>query len=115
MLVNPLGPLALDASVQALVTAIGGLQAALADMDHMSFVTQARALQYARALDDSMRVTVQSLPAVTVVGGTAYWGNTNTYPLWYSTGAPGSMDAREQQRELSDQTFRLTRNRWTIT
>lgn len=79
-----------------------------------------RALQYARDTVDRMRVSVDVMTAL--IAGTATignvaltWGLRDTYPLWYTQGAPGSMDARETQREMSLNTFQTQRSRWTIT
>jgi hypothetical protein len=71
-----------------------------------------RALQYARDTQDQMRVVVASGAAMAVH---QYWGNTNTWPTWYSTGSGSSMDVREEQRERSLHTFQVQRNRWTFT
>lgn len=72
-----------------------------------------RALQYARTPTDQMRVSVDT---GTIVANTIQWLNANTYNGWYATGAPNSMDAREQQREMSQQTFNQVRtDRWVIT
>ncbi|SMB85752.1 hypothetical protein [Deinococcus hopiensis] len=66
---------------------------------------------YARTVQDAMNVNI--------VGGghtvAQYWGASNVYPLYYGTGSPNSVDAREEWRELSMQTAQAARNRWTIT
>jgi len=71
-----------------------------------------RALPYSRTPSDAMRVVIES----GVVNNSGYWGASNVYPVWYSTGAPNSMDPREQQRELSLQSFMQARlGRWKVT
>lgn len=78
-----------------------------------------RALQYARDAGDRMRVIIDAAGATQPVSGSissrTAWANNDGYTNWYSSGAPASMDAREQQRELSMHTFMNQRARWTIT
>lgn len=114
---------AATAAAQAATTA--AVEAMGTAIDHQNEMNPPRVLQYSRVpTDDSMRVTVQNAVPVTVssgslnVGtlGTIGWGNNNVYAPWYATGAPMAMDAREAQRELSQQTFYQVRAaRWVIT
>ena len=70
-----------------------------------------RNLNLAKTSSDQLRVVVDS----GAVNTTVYWANANTYPSWYSTGAATSMDAREQQAELSRANFHAVRNqRWSL-
>ncbi len=121
---NALGGLALDATLSQLITAVQALttvaqaqQAALdtqqAAQAHDQRMFPPRALQYARDNQDQMRVAVGSMPNTTTVTS---WGAANAYPLWYASGGPAAVDARENQRELSQQTFNdVRRARWVIT
>ena len=43
----------------------------------------------------------------------AYWGNNNTAPTYYSTGAPTAIDAREAQRQASLTAGLISRQKWT--
>jgi len=71
---------------------------------------------------DRLRVVVDTMPAQpALVAGAASigsvthnWGNANVNALWWGAGAPASMDAREQQRELSSQGFAQARQRWVF-
>lgn len=107
---NALGDLALDETVAALTAAVEAL-GAYVQRQEQTF--PARALQYARTPTDAMRVNVDG-GNVDVVRQVSMWVN-GGYALWYAGGGPNSMDVREQQRELSQQTFHQTRNsRWVI-
>ncbi len=69
------------------------------------------AIPYARTINDEMRV---------VIGGGAsyvstYWANANTATVYYSSGAPTSVDAREQLELQSINNFNQVRSRWVIT
>lgn len=69
-----------------------------------------KALNLARDTVGRLRVSVDTsalLPTHT------YFGNNNAVPSYYSTGAPTSMDAREQQRLASLQNANISRQKWT--
>lgn len=68
------------------------------------------AVTFARDINQRLRVVVDGT-AVTV--GTQYFGSSNVVPVYYSTGAPMSMDARETQRLASIQAGQISRQRWT--
>ncbi len=105
---NAFGEIALDTTVVELKNRIGELEAGYARQMRNQ---PARSLQYSRDTNDRMRVSVDnSVLAVT----SPYWGFLGTYPLWYASGGPASMDAREQQKELSLNTFHAQRRRWTV-
>lgn len=90
----------------------GSLRTRDVNTDHAAEMFPQRALQYARDANDAMRVSATGTVAT---GGVQLW-NYGTYALWYGvTGSPNSMDAREQQRESTIQTFQGQRNRWSIT
>ncbi len=68
---------------------------------------------FARDANDRMRIVTDTSSRMYI---TPYWGDQNSSPVWYSTGAPMSMDARELQEEQSIIAFQQTRtNRWVIT
>ncbi len=68
----------------------------------------------ARDAGDRMRVVFDTL-STTNMPVYMYWGFLNTYPPYYSSGAPTSMDAREVQEEQSVIAFQQTRNdRWVV-
>jgi hypothetical protein len=96
-----------DASLQEIVTALGEL------IDRMGSGQQHwRVLPYGRDAQDRLMVNV-------ITGNTSAslnYGNTSgVAPVWHANGGPNSMDAREQARELSMQTFNQYRNsRWVI-
>lgn len=69
--------------------------------------------EFARDAGDRVRAVLDSTSAIYTIG--SYWGNANTYPTWYSTGAPTSMDPREQQAAQSQANFNQVRQqRWVI-
>lgn len=71
-------------------------------------------LRFAKDSSDRMRVVVDSAPQVTVWGGnssSAVGNNTGAY----SSSSWNAMDARAEMQEASQQTFYMTRNRWSIT
>lgn len=75
-----------------------------------------RALQYARDNNDQMRVNIAtgSLSDAGVVA--TMFGNRDVVPSYYGRGAPTSMDAREQQRQLSDVAAQnVATQRWVFT
>lgn len=50
-----------------------------------------------------------------VINTMAFWQNANTWAAYYSTGAPASMDAREQQALQSQVNFNSVRSgRWVF-
>ncbi len=66
------------------------------------------------ALDAADRIRIIS-DANSAMYVSQYWGAFNTYPAWYGSGAPASMDAREQQEELSLVNFNQVRQqRWVL-
>lgn len=70
------------------------------------------ALPYARDTADQMRTVVSSGS----INATQYWGNVGTEPVYYGTGGPNSVDAREALELQSQTNFNLIRNgRWVIT
>ncbi len=71
-------------------------------------------LGFARDASDRLRVVSDTASTMLAYNYAAYWGNANTYPLWYGTGAPGSIDAREPLSLQSRQAFQVIRNRWTV-
>lgn len=72
-----------------------------------------RNLMFAKTPLDQIRVVADS--GSTVVSTATYWGNGNTYPVYHSTGAPVSMDAREQVRDVSMANFQSVRmQRWSL-
>jgi hypothetical protein len=80
-----------------------------------------RSLQYPRDPADRLRVVVDSLTMPALVAGTANigrtslnWAQENAYTTYYAAGAPGSMDAREQHKELAHQSFQNECARWTF-
>lgn len=75
--------------------------------------TAARELLYARDAADRMRVVVDNSGA-TMGYVNLRWAVDNVWQPYYSSGAPTSMDAREQQRELTVQTFAQQRARWVF-
>lgn len=123
---NALGNLALDATLAQLITAVQALTAvaqaqqaaadtAAAQAQHDARMFPPRALQYARDPSDRMYVNVGAAPTTVVtptLGTTA-----GAPPVWYATqGSPNSIDAREVQREMSQQTFNdVRRARWVFT
>lgn len=110
---NALGGLALDDSLVQLLLA--------AQREYRAH--ESRTIPYARDSGDRMRAVTDATSTMTLSGintGTAgsvatHWGLRDTYPTWYNTGSPSSMDAREQQRALQRQNFYTQRARWTIT
>lgn len=67
---------------------------------------------YARDINDQMRVVIGS---GTVTAMTQVWGNQSTYPSYYGTGGPNSVDPREQLELQSIDNFNNTRtSRWTF-
>lgn len=76
------------------------------------------AVTYSRTSTDAMRVNVDNAPQANI-----FTGNNGSAPLQggilnvtpFSSSSWNIMDAREPQRELSEQHFAITRQRWTIT
>ena len=103
-------------------TVAGAVEAVLIKMDarqeRQSVMEQPRSLQYARDLNDRMRVSVDNVQQVY-----AYVGNTTLSlnaaghsPLWGNYNATFMVDERWQQSEQSMQTFNQVRtNRWVFT
>lgn len=88
--------------------------------DELSTETTLKRL--AMALDGlSARLSTDNLGALRVnamsqsqVNAAMYWGGFNVSPIYYSTGAPTSMDAREQQAIQSHINFHNVRTqRWS--
>jgi len=74
-------------------------------------------MRFAKDSSDRMRVTVDNQPSVTVWSnntGTAVAG-AGTQPGLFQPSSWNIMDGREEFREITQQTFQITRNRWTIT
>ena len=81
------------------------------------------ALNYAKDLNDRMRVVVDTMPTTTVTGtvtavtalnGIAF-GSSNVAPAHFASGAPNAFDAREQQMILMRSNFQQARTqRWTF-
>lgn len=64
----------------------------------------------ARDANDRLRVVTDTASALNAA---LYWGNSNTAPTWYSTGAPTALDAREVQAQQSVANFNQVRQqRW---
>lgn len=73
-------------------------------------------LRFAKDSADRMRVIVDSAPQVTVWAQNNSAGMASTATAApYSASAWNAMDARAEMQELSQQTFQITRNRWSIT
>ena len=72
-----------------------------------------KAVTYAKTADDQLRVTVA--PGALFYSYGTYWGWAGVNPVPYGPGAPNTLDAREQQKMLSDISFAQTRQRWVIT
>lgn len=71
---------------------------------------------FARDVADRMRVIFDPSSTATVTSlNLVYWLNGNLWAGYYSTGAPMSMDAREQQQLQSHMAMQTTRSRWSIT
>lgn len=71
-------------------------------------------VRFAKDSSDRMRVTLDGAPQVTVWGGNAN-STFGTGVAPYSASSWNVMDARADFQELSQQTFQITRNRWSIT
>lgn len=72
------------------------------------------AIPYARTSTDQMRVNIDAGTLSQL--NTITWGNANAEPTYYSTGAPISVDIREEMALLSEQNFNFIRQgRWIIT
>jgi len=70
------------------------------------------AIPYARDESDQMRVTVASGRSMVMY---QYWAAAGTAASYYGTGAPNSMDAREQTEYQSIENFNMVRQgRWTF-
>lgn len=116
---NALGDIALDQSVQTLNDSILQLLAAIEaqgmEIQRPNEFFPPRALQYARDVSDQMRVVIGNEPTIAGLRYLQMWSG-STYANWYTNGGPNSMDMRENQREMSQQTFNNVRNgRWVIT
>lgn len=76
-------------------------------------ISQALDLLSARLSTDQggrLRVVTDTASAPT----STYWQNQNSYSVYYATGAPTAMDAREQQALQSHINFNSVRNqRWS--
>ena len=106
---NAFEDMATEATLASLVTALENLHR---ELDRQSQSVPPRALQYARDVEDRMRVRVDATAATPVF---AYWGNANTNPTWYSTGAGTSIDQRSLLQEQSVANFNQVRQqRWVI-
>ena len=72
------------------------------------------AVSFARDSGDRMVVSLGASP--TVIPTFTEWLNANVYAAMYSSGAPTSMDAREQQRVAARANVQQVRQgRWTFT
>lgn len=71
-----------------------------------------RNLTLAKTASDQLRVVIDSGGQLS---SSTYWANGNTYTTYYGSGSPGSMDAREQEAEMSRVNFNTIRNqRWSL-
>lgn len=105
---NPLGPLSLEATQQLMLTACQAMvDAAAATERAVSIMQRGGPSAWARDASGALRVTTS--PSVAM-----QWANFNSYASWYSTGAPTSMDGRQQQTEAARTPAILNRNRWTF-
>lgn len=67
------------------------------------------------ARDSSDRLRISPLASDTALGTSTYWANFGTYPTYYATGGPTSVDAREQLAAIANANFMATRNqRWSL-
>lgn len=72
------------------------------------------ATNYARDINDRMRVVVDGTVSTTVTGGPYMNGSSTVTPrLWNDVNATFSMDQRETQRQASLQYGNISRQRWT--
>lgn len=74
--------------------------------------------QLAFARDPSDRLRIWSDGGSVNVNGSltnTYWAASNAYAGYYTTGAPTSMDAREQQRATVRIAANQNRARWSVT
>lgn len=71
-------------------------------------------LTFARTPGDVLRVSIDQ-GTVTQLNA-IIWGNQSSYPTWYGTGSPNSMDLREQQKSAQRAVIQQQRaTRWLIT
>lgn len=71
-----------------------------------------RNLNFAKTSSDQLRVVVDSGGSMST---SLYWMSGNTWQSYYGSGAPASMDAREQQAAASRANFAAVRNqRWSL-
>lgn len=114
-LIDAMTTVATQAAQAATTTAIDALGEYMA---RQAGIVPQQSREFARDTSDRMHVIVGNEAGVQAKAVLGASGITTTIPLWYAiVGAGiGSMDPREQQRELSQQTFMQTRtNRWVIT
>lgn len=72
-------------------------------------------VRFAKDSADRMRVTLDGAPQVTVWGGNTSSTISSTSHAPYAASSWNANDARAEMQELSQQTFQITRNRWSIT
>lgn len=74
-------------------------------------------LRFARDSNDRMRVVIDNGPSVLVYTNntSASLVNATTQPAPFSVSSWNVMDAREEFRDITLQSFQNQRNRWTIT
>jgi len=99
----------------------GAVEAVLVKMDErqnrQGLVELPRALQYARTINDALRVNVENGPQAVI-----YPGNSSSAiqgaviaPTWFSNAATFMVDEREQQRLQSEINFNVVRTgRWVF-
>lgn len=75
------------------------------------------ALRFARDQQDRMRVVIDNQPnaGINMNNTTTSIVNAGQQPSLFSPGSWNVMDAREEFRDISLQSFQNTRSRWTIT
>lgn len=111
-LVNPLGDLALDATVKNLTTAIDALASLL---QRQASVQPSRTLQYARTANDQMRVNIDNQPPVVVYNtstGNASPNNAGVAPAMWSGQTWNYVDSRQPLAEAQQTNYQMSRNRW---
>lgn len=106
---NAFEDVAQDSTVAAITEALAPLLQTLIDQIGTALQPQL-AIPYARDVNGQLYVNLAS--GTVVVNATA-WGNANTEPTYYSSGAPNSMDQREMQELQSEINFNNVRTqRW---
>lgn len=99
---------ATQASIEGLASFMGRL---------LTMQDPATRLPYAKTSTDAMHVVVDSSATVNAQFLVqALWNNNNYANWWVGSGSPNSMDAREQQKILSEQNaVQVRTSRWQVT